>query len=773
MVVFPQSLELLPYSHCDARIAFQIRPDCFTHPGGDTVVMVRLKEHLEKLGLHIDVSYDINKHLEEYDLVHLFNLCAPDTIEPIARVVHQLRKPLVIHAFQENCPQYLAKSKAVMPIFRRYLELGQPQGYLGELTDLLRNTAPSGEVTSRFVLEHASSIFVSGRAERDHIKGMAPEAHTTIVHYGVSLDPAGNDGDLFARAFGVRDFVLCVGRLETRKNQLMLLASLEHEDIPVVFADGGFSYQQEYEGMCKAFKRKAPTIFTGRLSDEMLASAYAAAKVHCLPSWQELPGLVSIEAALGGCNIVATSWGTIHDYLGNSCWYCEPDNPEDIRNQTLCALQSPQDQAAGIRVAACTWDKAASGILGEYQHVVPHIGMSGSRSSPRTSVDLSEPIRQMSEGEMRMHVGFDAKRQKPRERVEIVMPVFYREDETHCTLEQLSRTTDNYSLIIVNNGFDDTDFLKDLCPSRYIENKNNVGAIRAINQGLQVAKGEYICVLHNDVLIHEDCWLDHIIEFMERRPDVGLVGLAGRHSINEDGSPDFSTTVINMPGYPMRNKRIWRLTEVATIDGLGWVMRNVSFRLDETLGLMHFYDLDLSLQYIQAGYRVYVAAVEIEHVGDDKKLTSRNHEKYLSLIGGDDYSHYESTRKKFHSKWKDLLPLTRGFIDETSAYYRIDELVAESEQIRDYVYNLDDYVYNLENQIVSLKDGYKSLEDGYKSLEEYTKRVEAAYSSKLATIETLQAEAKSFSVRNFMKIQLRRCGISTTDSAHGSDSPPP
>jgi len=52
--------------------------------------MVRLKEHLEKLGLHIDVSYDINKHLEEYDLVHLFNLCAPDTIEPIARVVHQL-----------------------------------------------------------------------------------------------------------------------------------------------------------------------------------------------------------------------------------------------------------------------------------------------------------------------------------------------------------------------------------------------------------------------------------------------------------------------------------------------------------------------------------------------------------------------------------------------------------------------------------------------------------------------------------------------------------
>gem|GEM_PF-5754318 len=42
----------------------------------------------------------------------------------------------------------------------------------------------------------------------------------------------------------------------------------------------------------------------------------------------------------------------------------------------------------------------------------------------------------------------------------------------------------------------------------------------------------------------------------------------------------------------------------------------MGIRLDESFGLMHAYDVDLSLQYIEAGFRVNVAAVEIEHLAD-------------------------------------------------------------------------------------------------------------------------------------------------------------
>jgi hypothetical protein len=94
--------------------------------------------------------------------------------------------------------------------------------------------------------------------------------------------------------------------------------------------------------------------------------------------------------------------------------------------------------------------------------------------------------------------------------------------------------------------------------------------------------------------------------------------------------------VANIRGYPASYRPTWRLTEVAAIDGLGWVMRNNGFRLDEDFGMMHFYDLDLSLQFIEAGFRVYVAGVEIEHLSEDERESTRSREDYLARVGGSD-----------------------------------------------------------------------------------------------------------------------------------------
>jgi glycosyltransferase involved in cell wall biosynthesis len=261
-----------------------------------------------------------------------------------------------------------------------------------------------------------------------------------------------------------------------------------------------------------------------------------------------------------------------------------------------------------------------------------------------------------------------------RDPIPIIVAVYHREEDTRSMFKQLSKVTDNYSLVIVNNGFDDTHFLKKLKPIHYIENEANTGAIRPINQGLEVAEGEYIAVLHNDLLIFDEGWLDHIIDFMERKPEVGLVGLAGRHSINADGSLDLETTVVKMRGYPLSYKPTWRFTEVATIDGLGWVMRNRGFRLEESFGLMHFYDLDLSLQYIDAGYRIYSAAVDIQHLAEFKNRSTRSKSEYLQKVGGDDDAYYEKVREKFRAKWEHLLPITRGFQDEAYAFNRMKDL---------------------------------------------------------------------------------------------------
>lgn len=151
----------------------------------------------------------------------------------------------------------------------------------------------------------------------------------------------------------------------------MLLKALEDSEITLVFAGGGFTYQPEYEEVCRRFSRKGKTVFLDRLSPEMLASAYSAARVHALPSWFELPGLVSLEAAEYGANVVVGDKGTISDYFGGHAFYCSPDDSESVRNAVLAAYYAPPRRGElETCVKEFSWDRAAEETLAVYQQVL-------------------------------------------------------------------------------------------------------------------------------------------------------------------------------------------------------------------------------------------------------------------------------------------------------------------------------------------------------------------------------------------------------------------
>jgi tetratricopeptide (TPR) repeat protein len=185
---------------------------------------------------------------------------------------------------------------------------------------------------------------------------------------------------MFERAYGVKDFVLCVGRLESRKNQLMLLKALEESELTVVLAAGGFSYQPEYEGAVRSFKRKGKTLILDRLSPEMLSSAYAAARVHVLPSWYELPGLVSLEAAAHGKNIVVTRTGTTTDYVGDKAFYCLPGSEDSISSAVMAAYYAPAKAGLVDMARRYTWEKAVECTVEAYERI---LGLSSETSSSK------------------------------------------------------------------------------------------------------------------------------------------------------------------------------------------------------------------------------------------------------------------------------------------------------------------------------------------------------------------------------------------------------
>src|SRR5580704_10099038 len=100
----------------------------------------------------------------------------------------------------------------------------------------------------------------------------------------------------------------------------------------------------------------------------------------------------------------------------------------------------------------------------------------------------------------------------------IVVPCWNQLEFTrHCIAALVRHTREPWELIVVNNGSTDAtaDYLAGVqdtsrVPVTVIANVSNRGFPAAINQGLQAARGEYLVLLNNDVVV-TDAWLDQLV----------------------------------------------------------------------------------------------------------------------------------------------------------------------------------------------------------------------------------------------------------------------
>jgi glycosyltransferase involved in cell wall biosynthesis len=127
-----------------------------------------------------------------------------------------------------------------------------------------------------------------------------------------------------------------------------------------------------YCRLCAKAAKKGQTMFLGRIPHEspMLASAYAAAKVHAQVSWFETPGLSSLEAALAGCNIVVSDRGCTRDYFKNYAWYCDPADIDSICHAISEAYYSPKRHDLKLHMLNYTWDKVAKKTWDAYHRIL-------------------------------------------------------------------------------------------------------------------------------------------------------------------------------------------------------------------------------------------------------------------------------------------------------------------------------------------------------------------------------------------------------------------
>jgi O-antigen biosynthesis protein len=113
----------------------------------------------------------------------------------------------------------------------------------------------------------------------------------------------------------------------------------------------------------------------------------------------------------------------------------------------------------------------------------------------------------------------------------VVVPCFnHLEFTRRCIVSLVRHTRPPWELIVVDNGSTDgtADYLAGVQDAssfcvEVIANPENRGWPGACNQGLAAARGAYLVLLNNDVMV-TDAWIDQLAALADSSVEIGLTG---------------------------------------------------------------------------------------------------------------------------------------------------------------------------------------------------------------------------------------------------------
>lgn len=355
------------------KVLFIARPDLYKVPGGDTVQMEGTAKYLRRLGVTVEIHAGYERaDTGAYDLLHFFNIIDPEDLLGYAL---QTAKPYVISTIYVDYSEYDREHrKDLIGILSRvfpyhaieYFKTLAKYFLKGEKLSSLQYLWRGHAGSIRYLLKHAACLLPNSEHEYQrllHDFGMAKTYAVVPNAIDPDVFPArGNEEE--------RKGVLCVARIEGRKNQLNLVRAMKDLPLELHLVGKTSPNQQAYAAQCK-LEAGNNIFFHEQLDQQALAGLYRKAKVHVLPSWFETTGLSSLEAAAMGCNIVVSDKGDVKDYFGDLAYYCDPGDPGDIAQAVVRACEEPVKQELREKVFRdYTWEQAAQRTLEAYRMVL-------------------------------------------------------------------------------------------------------------------------------------------------------------------------------------------------------------------------------------------------------------------------------------------------------------------------------------------------------------------------------------------------------------------
>ncbi len=224
------------------------------------------------------------------------------------------------------------------------------------------------------VFEFPKKIIAITEQEKSYLEDFysVPSNKLAVLPNGTDARFYNAKPDLFIKEYGLKDFILCVGKIEERKNQLSLLKAFENDpNIPVVLLGAEDDKDPEYTKAIQEMVDKHSHLHWIRFipyDSELLPSAFAAAKLHILPSFAEGHGLVSVESYAAGTPIIMSETDVMKEAFGDFALYCNPKSLHSIRTSCLDVYANPEKYYSKQKPNwLLSWDDVAKQLLSIYE----------------------------------------------------------------------------------------------------------------------------------------------------------------------------------------------------------------------------------------------------------------------------------------------------------------------------------------------------------------------------------------------------------------------
>lgn len=335
------------------RIGFIIPSDWALVRGHGVAAQARYQaEALESIGHTVELLNPWQwQDIQDLDVLHFFAPCvlfpALDELFPGRRHTLIAYSPII-----DSNQSFIA--------YRWAADLGSFSSRFATIAGICRSQA-----------QHSDLVLARSQHERQRVirSLQISTAKVEIVLNGCSPPGKSESGvDSIMDSLDLpKDFVLHISAFtQERKNALRLSQAAAELGFPLVIAGLGTPGPIFHE-LNQRMRQGQNTTLLGFVDAATKAALYSRCRVFCLPSNHEGTGLVAVEAASYGANLVITTNGGASDYFLEMADYVNPFDLADIKRGLATAWDRPKgDRLRSHVIDTLTWEHSARSLADAY-----------------------------------------------------------------------------------------------------------------------------------------------------------------------------------------------------------------------------------------------------------------------------------------------------------------------------------------------------------------------------------------------------------------------